>query len=94
MRFQANVFPSYVLENSHNSEEKCFIRTVKCIRLLSAPAAGNTISSHVACRLKVNNDQSLKLKAIIGPHGYENCMLDTLKTDCLLCSPTGIYILL
>lgn len=61
---------------------------------LGVSAAAPTMSFHVMYKLKASDDQYLKLKIIFASHSNQNSMLDTLKTDCSMCSPTGIHLLL
>lgn len=52
------------------------------------------INSHVIYKFTVNDDKTLKLKFRIAPHCNENSLRDYLITDCCMCSPTGIRIVL
>lgn len=45
-------------------------------------------------KVKVGDDNSLKLKARIAPHGNEDSLKHELRSDCSMCSPTGIRLLL
>lgn len=42
----------------------------------------------------MNDDNSLKLKARIAPHGNEDSIKTELKSDCNMCSPTGVRMVL
>lgn len=52
----------------------------------------NVISSHVIYKVKVNDDNSLKLKAWFAAHENENHAKDLLRSDCSMCSPTGFRV--
>ena len=54
----------------------------------------NIISSHVIYKIKINDDHSLKLKARISLHGNEDTQKELCKTDCSMCSPIGITVVL
>lgn len=42
---------------------------------------------------EVEDDDSLRFKARIAPHGYEDFDSKSLSSDCCMCSPTGIRVL-
>lgn len=58
------------------------------------PKNANVISSHVIYTLKVNEDKSLSIRARIAPHGNEDSLRHELKSDCSMCSPSGIRFVL
>ena len=68
------------------------MKYVKIVKRSNLPPGANIISSHAIYKIKLNDDQSLKLKARIAPHGNEDSDKDVMKTDCCMCSPLGIRI--
>lgn len=51
-------------------------------------------SSHLIYKLKVLDDHSLKLKARIASHGNEDSLKNELSSDCSMCCPVGMRLLL
>lgn len=45
-------------------------------------------------KVKVNDDAPLKLKARIVPHGNDDSDKQLMWTDCCMCSPLGIRVVL
>lgn len=80
--------------NAYKKEEEAFKRTVREIPRDSVPTDSNVISSHVLYKLKLNDDNSLKLKGRIAPHGNQDSMKMDLRSDCCMCSPTGLRLVL
>lgn len=69
------------------------MKYIKIAKRSNLPPDANTIS-HVAYKFKLNDDLSLKLKARIAPHGNEDNDKDVMKTDCCMCFPLGIRVVL
>ena len=92
LKQQAQGFEQCPLFNSYKEEENSFLKTVKVIPSSQLPSAANIINSHKIYRVKQNDDESLKLKARIAPHGNEDDLNDFLDKDCATCSPTRIQI--
>ena len=92
LRHQAQGFDQAVLENAFQSELKSFLETVEQIPWSDVPDGSNIIGSHGIFKMKTNDDGSLKLKARIALHGNEDSQKAEMKTDCCICSPTGIRI--
>lgn len=90
MRFQAQGFEQYPLRNAYEKEEGEFYKTIKVVPISELPTDANIVNSHVLYKVKHNDDQSLKLKARIAPHGNEDDIRNTLTKDCASCPPTGI----
>lgn len=94
LRYRAQGFPTFPLLNAYNSEEEDFKKTVKTVPIELVPKNANVISSHVTYKVKVNDDKSLKLKARIAPHGNEDSLKNELRSDCAMCPPIVIRIIL
>lgn len=87
-------FPQYVMYSAYETEEAEFKKHVRCVPIASIPDDTNIISSHTVYKIKIEDDDSLRLKARIAPHGNEDKIKQSLKSDCAMCSPTGIRIFL
>lgn len=93
LRYQAQAYPDSVLLEAYTAEESDFKRTVNIIPLAEIPTNANIISSHTIYKIKVNDDQSLKLKARIAPHSNEDSLQFSLRSDCSMCPPLGFRII-
>ena len=93
LRHQAQAFDQSVIVNAYNKEEENFVANVKIVPRSSVPKSANIIGSHTIYKLKQNDDQSLKLKARIAPHGNEDSDKENLHTECCMCPPLGIRII-
>lgn len=91
---QAQGLPQFVTQNAYSIEEINFKKIFKEVHFSDIPADANIISSHVLYKVKVNDDNSLMMKARIGPHGNKDRDKHNLKTDFALCPPIGIRVLL
>ena len=94
MRHHAEGYQQPVLIKAYNEEESEFLKTVSVIPRSALPPNSNVISSHTIYKIKVNDDDTLKMKARIAPHGNEDSIKAELKSDCNMCSPSGIRIIL
>lgn len=94
LRHQAQAFGQFPFVNAYQAEENEFLKNVQIINRQDVPRDANIISSHTIYKIKLNDDSSLKLKARIAPHGNEDCENDIMKSDCCMCSPIGIRILI
>lgn len=94
LNFKAQGFLSFPLIISYNTEEADFKKTVQCIPIDKIPKNENVIGSHVIYKLKHNDVKSLKLKSRIAPLGNEDSVREELRSDCSMCSPVGMLILL
>ena len=90
----AQGFSQAAIINAYRTEEDAFKRTVREVSREAVPHNANVISSHVLYKLKINDDNSFKLKARIAPHGNKDSMQSELRSDCCMCSPTGLKIVL
>ena len=94
LRHQAQGFDQAALENAYSAEETAFLKTVQPIPRSAVSDDANIIGSHTIYKIKSNDDKSLKIKARIAPHGNEDSMKSEMKSDCCICSPTGVRIVL
>lgn len=61
-------FPQYVILNAYEAEESECKEPIKCVPTLDVPS---DLSSHTVYKVKVLDDEKLKLKARIAPHVNE-----------------------
>lgn len=92
LRHQAQAFPQFSLAAAYAQEENDFTKSAKTVPLCEIPSTANIISSHVLYKIKVNDDLSLKQKALIAPYRNEHCIKYTFKSDCFMCPPAGLRI--
>lgn len=57
------------IDKAHNDEEQKFWKTLSFKNQSALPSDENYISSHTIYKIEVNDDNALKLKARISPHG-------------------------
>ena len=93
MYHHAQGFDQSAMIKSYDAEEEKYISTVKRVPRRKVPRDANIVSSHVVYRIKVEDDDSLRLKARIAPHGNEDSDIENLKTDCCMCPPSGIRVI-
>lgn len=72
LQHQAKAFEQSPLVNAYRKVEVKFLMNVKTVPRSSVPKSANIIGSHTIYKLKLNDDQSLKLKAHIAPHGMQH----------------------
>lgn len=94
MLHHAQGFCQAPLIDAYKLEEDSFKQTVREVHRDNIPQHANIISSHTIYKIKINDDQTLKLKARIAPHGNEDSLKNELKSDCCMCAPVGIRIIL
>lgn len=94
MRHHAEGYQQPVLFKAYQEEELEFLKTVSVIPRSSLPRNANVISSHTIYKIKITDDDGLKLKARIAPHGNEDSIKEDLKSDCNMCSPSGVRVVL
>lgn len=92
LRHHAQAFDQAPLINAYRKEEDNFLSNVKIVPRSCVPVNANVIGSHTIYKIKANDDQTLKLKARIAPHGNEDSDKSNLRSDCNMCPPIGIRI--
>lgn len=77
---------------AYQNNENYFLNNVQCVLGLGVPSTTSIVRRHTICKLKVNDDALLKLKARMAQH--ENEVSDKIKlhTDCIVCSLIDIQI--
>lgn len=90
LRHHAQGFDQAPMVNAYREEEKKFLLNVRQVPRDAVPKTANIIGSYTVYKLKVNDDDNLKLKARIAPHGNEDSDKENLHTDCCMCPPIGI----
>lgn len=86
-------FEQFPLYNAYRSEQESFLKKFRMIPSEQLPINVNIINSHVIYKVKINDDQTLKLKARIYKHVNEDEIKGELKKDGCICPPTGVRIL-
>lgn len=94
MFHHAQVFPQYVILNAYQPEKLEFKKVFKCVPVVDIPSDANIISSHIVYKSKVEDEESLRLKARIEPHGNKDSQRLEMKSDSSMCSPVGIRVVL
>lgn len=90
----AQAFPAHVLQKAYLEDETSFKQTVRLVPRSSVDSRANVISSNVLYKTKVDEDSKFKLKARIAPHANENSLKYELRSDCSMCAPMGVRILI
>lgn len=93
MNHRAQGFEQSAMIKAYENEEAKHIKTVQRIPRWKISRDANVVSSHVVYRIKVEDDDSLRLNARIAPHGNEDSDTENSKTDCCMCPPEGILVL-
>lgn len=94
MRHQAQGFGQTVINSAYMKEHNSFCETVTQVARAHVRNGADVINNHTIYKVKVNDDHTLMLKARIAPHGNEDRLKNDLCTDCCMCPPTGIRIVL
>ena len=94
LRQHAQGFEQAVIACSYRDQEIEFCKRVRRVPIPDIPAQANVIRSHVIYKVQVNDDSSLSLKTRIAPHGNEDSQKRDLRTECCMCPPSGIRIML
>lgn len=80
--------------SAYEKEELQFKNHVKPGSINDTLADANFISSHTIYKIKIVENGSQKLKSRIAPHCNVYSRKDQLKSDCCMCIPVGICIVL
>lgn len=64
------------------------------VPLCNVPPGANVICSDVIYKLQVRDENDLSLKVRIAPHGNEDSLKHKLRSDCAMCIPVGMLILI
>lgn len=73
--------PPWFIRAAYDVEEKTWDGVYQVVKDTEVPRDANAISSHVAYKVKVNEDGTLKLKAWICPHGNRDKDKDGTRKD-------------
>lgn len=90
----AEEFEQSAMVPAYEKEEDKDIHTVHRVHRKTVPHDVKIISLHVVYKIKVEDDDSLRLKARIAPHGNEDSEKSIFSSDCCIFSPTGIRIII
>ena len=71
----------WLVRESYEEEEKNWVGVFEVVDESQVPKGANVISSHVAYKIKVGEDNTLKLKARICPHGNRDKEKDGIRKD-------------
>lgn len=94
LKYESQGFCQAPVINSYKKEEESFLKTVKQVCKNTVPTDANIINSHTLYKIKMDENSRLKLKARIAPHGNEDSLKTVLRSDCCMCSPVGIRVIL
>jgi len=87
MLHQAQGLPDFPMHTAFQTEAIKFKDAVKEIRVNSVPGNANVITSHAIYKIKTNDVRTLKMKALIAPHGNRDRERGELKSDSTTCPP-------
>ena len=73
--------PPWIVREAYEAEEENWDGVYEVVDEREVPKGANVIGSHVAYKLKVNEDGSLKLKARICPHGNRDSEKEGIRKD-------------
>lgn len=78
MKREAQGFDQFPLLNASNEEEQQYLKTVTVIPLSNINSNDkkemNIIGSHTLYKIKQNDDDSMKMKGRIVPHGHSTIL--------------------
>lgn len=94
LRHRPQLLQSYVLHTAYDREEHSFKVDVTVISRSELPSGAGLIHSSVVYKGRVEGDASVKTKACIAPHGNEDLIKESLRSDCASCVTTGVRMLL
>lgn len=94
MRHHVEGYQQPLLIKAFQDDERELKKTVQVIHKSALPSNDNVISSHTIYKVKIIDDQTLKMKAKIKPHGNDDIIKAELRSDCNMCSPSGLIIVL
>lgn len=81
MRFQAHFFLSYAIADEYEEEELRFKKVVKVLPLDDVPRRCKDFSLRLIYKIKVQDYMTLKLKALIVPHGSEYSIRQEIRSN-------------
>lgn len=93
-RHQLERFEQAAEVKTYKNEGEELCEHVSRIQVADICADANVIRGHIVSKLKRNREVSLMLKARIAPHSNENNQKPDLRTECFMCSPSEVHILL
>lgn len=86
--------PRYAIINAYEAEDAEFKKHFKPVLLSNIPTDANIISRHTTYKIKMDGNNQLCFKARSDPHRNDHSIKDQLRTDCFMCSLTGIRLIL
>lgn len=89
---QGQGFSIYMLQKAFATEEESFKRIVGIVTRSFVLKIVNLISSHLPYKIRIDENNALKLKALITPHGNEDSIKQKLRTNCSMCAPLDVRI--
>lgn len=73
--------PLWLDREAYDEEEKNWAGVLQAVEVKSVPTVANVISTHVAYKLKVNEDGNVNLKARICPNGNRDKYKEGIRKD-------------
>lgn len=84
--YDSQRFEQSVFHNKYEREKQKCIATVERVQRSQVPRDANIMSSHVVCKIKVEDHDSFRLKARTTVHGSEDSDRENLWSDCFTCA--------
>lgn len=94
MLHEAQGFPPLETASSCEADESSFEKTIHVVPISDIPAHANVISCHTAYKVKIEENSSLCFKARIATNGNEDSVKVEMRSDCSMCSPVWMRIIL
>lgn len=94
MRHQAEDFEQAELLKAYEAQEDEFTKRVRKVSVKEVPWGAHIIRSHTLYKTTLEVSGKLRLKAKIAPHGSEDSKKFELRTECPMCPPAGIKLVL
>lgn len=82
------------ISTAYKKDDNRYLATVKRVHGNDFSIDVNVLSSDLSYMLKIGDDGTHKLKARIAQHGNEDLDVFELRSDCCICSPTVIRLVL
>lgn len=93
MKHEARVFEQFSICNSYSKEEESFMKNLKLKSKDKLPKGADNINRNPLYKVKQEEDETLKLKSRIDPHGNQDIMRLDSNTYCATCPPTDLRIM-
>lgn len=92
MLYHAQSFLQYVVYSVYEAEESQLRKQVAFDSIADVPPDARITVSHTIHEIRIDETNSLRPRT--APHGNESSLKNKKKSDCAMCSPVGIRIVL